>query len=119
MEKLIYRATARLVMLPASHLLSKHVSSMARRYVKKNCSPLHELIHTSHMCPDNYETISLIRRGPKWIPSIQVNILAMKIQAVKEAEEVMNDIKVFSEGLCIEGMVGAAAVLFRRGVEVK
>jgi len=43
----------------------------------------------------------------------------MKIQAVKEAEEVRDDIKVFSYWLCIEGMVGAVAVLFRRGVEVK
>ena len=34
---------------------------------------------------------------------------------MKEAEVVGDNIKVFLDGSCIEGTVGVAAVLFRRG----
>ena len=35
-EKLIHRATARLVTLPPSHPLAKHVSRVTKRYVKRH-----------------------------------------------------------------------------------
>ena len=112
-EQLVHRAAARLFMLPTSHPLAKHVSGVARRYVKRHQAPLHEVMHAFRMRPDDYETISPVRRGPKWTPNIQVVILATKMQAVKEAEEAKDDIKVFSDGSCIDSKVGVAAVLFR------
>src|SRR5882672_3648916 len=86
-KQLVHRATARLVILPTSHPLAKHVSGTARRYVKSHRAPLHEVMHAFHMHPDDYETISPVRRGPKWTPNIQVVIQATKMQAVKEVEE--------------------------------
>src|SRR5882672_7961481 len=57
-EKLVHRAMARLVTLPTSHPLAKHVSGVARRYVKGHWAPLHEVMHAFCMRPDDYKTIS-------------------------------------------------------------
>ena len=66
----------------------------------------------------DYKVISLVRRVPKWEPRLQViNIPALNEQVEKETEEAQEEIKIFSDGSCIEGRVSAAVVLFRGGVE--
>jgi len=40
------------------------------------------------MQPSDYEVIRPVRRGPKWEPRLQGNILALKEQVAKETEEV-------------------------------
>jgi len=45
-EKLTHRAMTRMVTLPWSHPLEKHVTQAANRYVKSHWVLLHEVMHT-------------------------------------------------------------------------
>lgn len=56
-EKLIYRAGTRLVTLPDSHILHPQIKRVANRYVARHRSPLHEILHSSKLKPEEFETI--------------------------------------------------------------
>src|SRR5882724_10062237 len=111
-EKLVHRAAVRLATLPERHPLAKHVVSAGRRYIKRHWAPLHEVLHAFGMQASKYKEITPVRMGPKWTPGFQVCIPARKECAVEEAVVAHEEVKVFSDGSCIEGKVGAAAVLF-------
>ena len=64
------------------------------------------------MQASKYKEITPVRMGPKWTPGFQVCIPASKECMVEEAAVAHEEVKVFSDGSCIEGKVGAVAVLF-------
>ena len=103
--------------LPEAHLLSRKVQKAAKKYVKKHWSPLHELMHTYNLKPDKMEKIKPILNGPKWEPAFAISSPPNKEQAIDEFNTNTADAQVFTDGLCIKGQVGAAAVLYRQGVE--
>ena len=63
------------------------------------------------------EKIDAIVLGPKWQPACTTCIASNKEQAINEAETNGADVKVFTDGSCRDGHVGAAAVLYRGGTE--
>ena len=85
--------------------------------MKKHRTPLHEIIHTYRLKLKEMEKIETTMMGPKWQPSFDIHIPAQEEQAIKESETDLSDIRIFSDGSCIEGHVGTAAVLYKNGVE--
>jgi len=62
------------------------------------------------------EKIEAVRQSPKWTSKATIRIDETKDRAVEEEQRRMGDrIRVYSDGSGIEGMIGAAAVLYRGG----
>ena len=63
------------------------------------------------------EKIDAVVLGPKWQPVYTTCIASNNEEAINEAETDGADVKVFTDGSCRDGHVGAAAVLYRGGTE--
>jgi hypothetical protein len=97
-----------------------HVHRASKRYVKKHRSPLHrsplyrfplhEIMHAFRLKPDKMERIPPIRQGPKWEPDFPIHIPATKEAATAKDKGLTAPFKVYSDGSCIGGEIGAAAV---------
>jgi hypothetical protein len=116
-SKLVHRAVVRLACLPDSHPLAATVKRAAKRYVKCRRSPLHEIMHAYSLNLERMEKIQMVLFGPKWHPAFNTRILQSKEQAINEVETERAQVVVFSDGSCIDGGVGAAAVLYKNGKE--
>ena len=116
-SKIIHRAATRLVCIPDMHHLAPQVWKAATWYVKKHCTPLHEIIHTYDLKPSQMEKIEAVVLGPKWLPAYKTHIASNKEQAMEEVETNEVDAMVFTDGSCKDGHVGAAAVLYRGGTK--
>ena len=62
------------------------------------------------------EKIDAVVLGPKWQPAYTTCIASNKEQAINEVDTNDADVKVFTDGLCRNGHVGAALVLYRGGI---
>jgi len=115
-EKLIYRAATRLATLHSCHLLAKHVVHMENRYFRQHRVPLHEILHTFIIHPNEFK---LIRPGLKRNSTVSfvTHIPASKEEAMSEVAADSSEVLVFSDGSVQGGGIGSVAVLFRGGVE--
>jgi ribonuclease HI len=104
-------------LVPDSHPLAEKVKRAAKRYVKHHRSPLHEIMHAYSLNPERMEKIQTVVSGPKWDPAFNTWIPQSKEQAIDEVKTERAEIVVFSDGSCIDGGVGAAAVLYKNGKE--
>jgi ribonuclease HI len=116
-SKMVHRAVVRLAFLLDSHPLAAKVKRAAKRYVKRHRSPLHEIMHAYCLNPERMEKIQTVMFGPKWHPAFSTRIPINKEQAVEEIETEGTQVVVYSDGSCIDGGVGAAAVLYKNGKE--
>ncbi|KAF8525659.1 Metalloenzyme, LuxS/M16 peptidase-like protein [Gautieria morchelliformis] len=80
-------------------------------------TPLHEIMRVFDLQPTQMEKIYSTVRGPKWEPVFKARIPLNIDQAIEEVETDPAEVKVFTDGSCIDGGVGAAAVLYRGSVE--
>ena len=119
-DKKCHDEATRLATLPREHPLYQLTRTAARPVLRTpDRSPMHRLIHDAFSIqPDEYETIKTIRFDPKWASRIRTRIAPNKEAAADEDQDNTDSIKVYSDGSLIEGGVGAAAVLYRRGREM-
>ena len=116
------QAALRLAALPKTHALHAAVKSAATRFVRHHPSPLHFLmaeLREKHVHPLRIEKISAVRQHSKWTTNIKISIPDSKEEAAAEVEDDETAVVVFSDGSGLNGQVGAAAVLFRNGTEVR
>jgi ribonuclease HI len=118
-DKVVHKAAVRLACLPDKHPLATRVGRAAKRYVKKHRTPIHEIMHAYKLEPHRMEKIETVVRGPKWEPAFRIRTPQKEEVAIAELSSDTAQGKVFSDGSCIDGGVGAAAVLYRGGVEVQ
>lgn len=97
------------------HPLHKPVINPAERLVKQHPMPLHDLMHRYGIQPQNMETIKAVRQDTKWKLKITANIANSVDEALEDLENDESDVKVFMDGLGMEGRIGAAAILYRNG----
>ncbi len=114
-DKVCFRATARLCSLPPSHPLHSHVKK-ASRPVASHRSCMHDLLqlYAAHLSQATMEKIQPTRYPPHWEPGHLTDIAGSKEEAA-ESEALWaqrEGIRVYSDGSELEGGVGAAAVLF-------
>ena len=116
-SRIICRATTRLACIPDVHPLASKVWKAATWYIKRHRTPLHEIIHMYDLKPSQMEKIEAVVLGLKWQPAYRTHVASNKEQAIEEVETDEVDEKVFTDGSCRDGDVGAAAVLYRGGTE--
>ena len=116
-EKLLHRVATRIATLPKTHPLATHANKAARKYVKRHRAPLHELLHSNKIDPNEYEVIRPIRTSPKQSPRYSIQIPADRNLVPEKLMKFNQETKVYSNGSCIDGKVGAAAVMFKKGEE--
>jgi len=116
-EKIMFRATSRLVTLPKSHSLEKHIRRAATRYISHHRSPAHEMLHAFRICPIDFETIVPCKHRPKWTPPFHVHVHTSKQAALEEMASIRSEVIVYSDGSGLNGQIGAAAVLHKGGME--
>jgi ribonuclease HI len=75
------------------------------------------MMHAYGLDPERMEKIQTVVFGPKWNPAFDTRIPRSKEQAIEEVGTAGAEVVVFSDGSCIDGGVGAAAVLYRNGKE--
>src|SRR5882724_10080270 len=107
-EKLTYNVAMRLVTLPQSHPLGRHMAQAARRYVKSHHAPLHEIMHAFKLNPADFESIKPCTGGIKDDHTFTIHILGSKEEAKQAVEADRSEIVVFSDGSGHEGGIGAA-----------
>jgi hypothetical protein len=77
LNKVCHRAAICLATLPGPHPLNTHVHRAAR-YVRKNRSPLHDLLHAFEIKLKEFKKIQPIRKGPWWEPEFEVRMVGTK-----------------------------------------
>ena len=114
-DKVCFRAAARLCALPVSHPLHAQVKR-ASKPVAAHRSKMHELlqIYAPYVSQDRMEKIEAVRHPPHWEPAHLVDIADSKDDAAASEERWArrDGLRVYSDGSEMEGGVGAAAVLF-------
>jgi len=114
-DRQCHRAATRIATLPPAHPLYKPARNCANRKVKRHKSPLHMLIQTYEIRPNDTENIRATPRNPALSHKrlFSVNIAASKDASMKEDAQATEKIKVYSDGSAQNGNVGAAAILTR------
>ena len=111
LNKVCHRAMLRLAALLETHLFFKPVQQSAWCLIKSHQLPLHHL-HAFNVRPSNCETIASMFCPPNEDNVVQLRIADSREESKEEDAEDKVDVCVYSDGSGIEGMAGAAAVLF-------
>ena len=115
-DKVLQRAALRFATLPPTHPLYEGVKNASLRHVKRHPTPLHYLMNNyAGLKPHLFETIAAVRMAPTWTPNLAVRVAATKEIAKDEDSKERARTRVYSDGSGMEGMIGAAAVLYRDG----
>ena len=115
-DKVLYRAALRFTTLPPTHPLYEPVKNAALRHVKRHPTPLHYLLNNyPGLKPHLVETIAATRMKPTWTPNLAIRVADTKQRAKEEDERDGARVRVYSDGSGLEGAIGAAAVLYRKG----
>jgi len=115
MQNLCYQAAIRLAAHPQSHPLHGPVQKAAQKYVKSHRSSLHQLYHASQLDIASVETITHSRHPPNDRNPYSIDIAKTREQAIEDHDNNADEVKVYCDGSGIDGNIGAAAVLYRRG----
>ena len=94
------------------HPLYPKIKWIEKHNVWQHKSVLHHLIHTLDIRPSEMETINPHPTRPSAIPPLVTSITLTKEGALEEHRRITNSTKVYTDGSCTNGQVGAAAVLY-------
>ncbi len=116
-DKHCHRAATRIATLPPAHPLYKPARRCANRKVKRHKSPLHLLMQTYGIRPNDIENIRATPRNPALSHKrpFSTTIAKSKDESKKEDAQATEKVKVYSDGSALNGKVGAAAILTRAG----
>ena len=112
-----HQAVLRLATLPLSHPLGKPAAAAAKKIVKRHPTPLQYLMHMYKMKPEATETVEAIRQNTKWTHNVRLRIANLREEAKTEEEQDVTTTKIYTDGSGHGGKIGAAVVLYKRGVE--
>ena len=112
LQEILHRSMARMAMLPKSHPLRPKIDWIEKHDVRHHKSALHHLIHTLDIRPSEMETINPHPTKPNAIPPMMTHIALTKEETLEDHRNLTSRTKVYTDGSCTEGQVGAAVVLY-------
>jgi len=97
--------------------LHKAVKQKSMWGIKYHGTTLHQLLNSYNLDPNSIEKILAAPCNPNLIGMIpfKISIPEDRDSSIKEAEDSMEEVQVFTDGSAMEGKVGAAAILLREG----
>ena len=110
-----HRAALCMSTLPKAHPLSKAVTNTRVRRIKRHPTRINGLIWTFDLDPNRMEKVEAVRYDVGWRAGMERRIANTKEKAIQEEAADMAEIKVYTDSSGVEGNIGAAAVLRRRG----
>jgi len=117
LERICHVAVVRTATLPGSHPLRAMICRYSKNPAKTHLAPLQKLIECFKIKPHRLETIRPDPRPPTYKRAFTATIASSKEELIKDEAKDDSEIKVYTDGSGFEGGVGAAAVLYRKGVE--
>ena len=116
-DKTCYRALTRMVTLPKKHPLHLLVRKNASCRVKRHCTPLHTLLSLYDLNPTLVEKIPSTACNPEHTGKSPFDIRIPKDRnsSIAKATKASKEIQIYSDSSAMEGKVGAAAILMKRG----
>ena len=116
-DKACHRAASRLATLPSSHPLYKLVRLSVNPRTKHHRSPLHQLMQTYVVRPQETETISPAPQNPALSHKrpFTISVSSNKDNLIEEDLRATEAVRIYMDGSAQEGKVGAAALMIRQG----
>jgi len=113
LHRICHRAATRLASLPVLHPLYKLYRIRAKHYIKTHRSPLHELAASYSITPERMETRDLARLPPAYEVKARITLAGQDEE--QDTGGVLGDgeVELYSDGSGLDGMAGAAAVMFK------
>ena len=116
-DKVCHIAASRIATLPPTHLLYKLARLSSNPITKHHKSPLHQLMQTYAMKPQEMETISpaLCNLALTHKRAFSISIARSKEDSIEEDTKVSEAVRIYTDGSAQEGKVDAAAIMIRQG----
>jgi len=116
-DKWCHRAAVHLAMLPKEHLLHRIVQNKRSGKIIHHKSPLNSLLAAYRHNPKKMEKILVVQRDPTLQGKLpfMISIAISRDDSISKAENASEVVQIFTDGSAINGKVGAAAILTRRG----
>ena len=111
-QQILHRSMVRMATLPQTHPLHEKIQWIEKHNVRRHKSALHHLIHSLKIKPSEIETIQTHPTKPNTLPPLTTCIASSKAKTIEQLQELAGRTQVYTDGSCIEGQVGAAAVLY-------
>ena len=115
LHKAIHRATIRLLTLPRSHPVHSITQEVKDNPPGKHASPISNLIKIYRLSQTKLETITPTVQYPRTVSNFEVSIPGSRKESIKEEKNDNADYKVYSDGSGLNGGIGAAAILYKKG----
>jgi len=116
-DKWCHRAAVCLAMLPKEHPLHRIVQNKRLGKIMHHKSPLNSLLVAYRHDPKKMEKIPVVQRDPMLQGKLlfTISIAISRDDSISKAENASEAVQIFTDSSAINGKVGVAAILTRRG----
>jgi ribonuclease HI len=80
---------------------------------------MHGLLHDFQVTPRLIETVDPSKADGRWKPGFQTRVAESRQAAIKMDDDDTAPLQIYTDGSGLNGQIGAAAVLFKRGLKVR
>ena len=109
----------RIAVLPDAPPLHDIYRIRARRYIKAHQAPLHELAAMYGIMPGSVEVLDPVHTLPSQEIKAMITLAGLNDKHDEEAVVEDGEVQLFSDRSGLDGSVGAVAVMYKDGREVK
>ena len=117
-QDILYRSMLRMSRLPQTHPLQPKIKWIKKHNVRRHKSALHHMLHSFDFDPAKIEKYTPYPLHPTDVTPFQTYIASTDKDAIKDYENNKDETKIFTDGSCTEGKVGAAAILYVNNTQI-
>lgn len=113
LKKICHRSLLRICTLPASNPVSAQAIKYFRKPARSHRTNIQQLLSMFEVDPFDMEIVPAVSRPPTYQLPFDITIAESKEEALEQESKDPADIRLYSDGSCQNGYVGASAVLYR------